>query len=113
MKRILLFSSMIALLFLAACAGGGAMQEAPASEEFYYDSSAPLPSVAQEAPADAGDGNPAESDGGDVRLANVERIVIQNADLAIVVSDVEVRMKEIQEMAEEMGGFVVSSNIYQ
>ena len=41
------------------------------------------------------------------------RIVIKNADLAIVVSDVEVRMKEIQKMAEEMGGFVVSSNLYQ
>ncbi len=42
-----------------------------------------------------------------------ERIVIKNADLAIVVSDVEGRMKDIQRMAEEMGGFVVSSNLYQ
>ncbi|MBI5823284.1 MAG: DUF4349 domain-containing protein [Chloroflexi bacterium] len=43
----------------------------------------------------------------------VERIVIKNADLAIVVSDVEGRMKNIQSMAEQMGGFVVSSNLYQ
>jgi len=43
----------------------------------------------------------------------VERIVIQNADLAIVVSDVKGRMQNIQVMAQQMGGFVVSSNIYQ
>lgn len=109
MKRIFLFSSLIALLFLAACVGGASpmMAEAPASEEFYYDSAAPLPEagvVPQEADS---------SGGGDARLANVERIVIQNADLSIVVTDVEARMKEIQQMAEEMGGFVVASNLYQ
>jgi hypothetical protein len=42
-----------------------------------------------------------------------ERLVIQNADLTIVVADVEKRMKEIEAMANSMGGFVVSSNLYQ
>ena len=45
--------------------------------------------------------------------AAVDRIVIKNADLAIVVSDVNGRMKNIQVMAEQMGGFVVSSNLYK
>ncbi|HCB01443.1 MAG TPA: hypothetical protein DEP19_03585 [Anaerolineae bacterium] len=115
MKRILLFSSLIALLFLAAC--GAAAMEAPAmSEEYYYDAAPiseslpPMPEagVAQESSADN-----SASGGGDARLTNVERIVIQNADLAIVVSDVEAQMIEIQAMAEEMGGFVVASNLYQ
>ncbi len=53
------------------------------------------------------------NDSAPVPAASVERIVIQNADLAIVVSDVEGRMKEIQLMAEQMGGFVVSSSLYQ
>jgi hypothetical protein len=48
-----------------------------------------------------------------VPAAVVERIVIKNADLAIVVSDVNGRMKNIQIMAEQMGGFVVSSNLYK
>ena len=42
-----------------------------------------------------------------------ERLVIKNADLAIVVKDPAARMKQISDLAVEMGGFVVSSNLYQ
>lgn len=75
--------------------GGGA----PAEPEFY--SSAPVP-VSEEAKV--------LMDGMDVQTQ--ERMVIQNADLAIVVADPKTRMSEIAALAEEMGGFVVSSNIY-
>ena len=60
--------------------------------------------VVDQATANSGSGVPA---------AAMERIVIKNADLAIVVSDVNGRMKNIQIMAEQMGGFVVSSNLYK
>lgn len=113
MKRILPFSIvLIATLILGAC-GSAASTEAPimADQEMGY---APMPEAlptmyteefAESAPGSGG--------GGDSRATNVERIVIQNADLSIVVADVEVRMQEIQEMAQEMGGFVVSSSLYQ
>lgn len=42
-----------------------------------------------------------------------ERFVIKNADLAIVVEDPETRMKEISDLAVAMGGYVVTSNLYQ
>jgi hypothetical protein len=42
-----------------------------------------------------------------------ERLVIENADLAIVVQDPKARMAEITALANEFGGFVVSSNLYQ
>ena len=71
------------------------MAEAPCPQQAAYDQSA------------------ASNSGSGVPAASVERIVIQNADLAIVVSDVEGRMKNIQIMAQQMGGFVVSSNLYQ
>jgi len=45
--------------------------------------------------------------------AAVERLVIQNVDMSIVVPDPKARMSEIGDMAVEMGGFVVSSNLYQ
>jgi len=42
-----------------------------------------------------------------------ERLVIENADLAIVVKDPKARMAEINNLANEFGGYVVSSNLYQ
>jgi len=44
---------------------------------------------------------------------NGTRLVIKNADLAIVVKDPKASMAEISKLAEKMGGFVVSSNLYQ
>lgn len=43
----------------------------------------------------------------------VERLVVKNASISIVVDDPEQRMQEITAMAERMGGFVVSSNLYK
>jgi hypothetical protein len=117
MKKILPFSFIvIATLILAACGssrsnvqteapmpglGGGAPAVAPDSYE--YSDALPMATA----------GAPQVQNGGGVEAATVERIVIQNADIAIVVSDVETRMRDIEEMAQQMGGFVVSSNLYQ
>jgi hypothetical protein len=43
----------------------------------------------------------------------VERIVIKNANLSIVVSDPAKSMDSISQLADEMGGYVVSANLYQ
>lgn len=119
MKRILPFSLIvITALILAAC-GGVAAAEAPA--EFYSVSPemGGAPSIAQDAalppgePAARSAEESTANSGSGVAATSVERIVIKNADLSIVVSDVEGRMKAIQKMAEKMGGFVVSSNLYQ
>src|SRR5258706_3558459 len=83
--------------FNAAPAGGGAQ----AQQAF----AAPAPSD-QVAAADG-----TSSSG--VEASSVERLVIKNADLAIVVADVDARMKAISDMAEALGGYVVSSNSYQ
>jgi hypothetical protein len=42
-----------------------------------------------------------------------DRLVIENADLAIVVKDPKARMAEINALANEFGGYVVSSNLFQ
>ena len=44
---------------------------------------------------------------------NVERMVIKNADIAIVTVDPAQSMTDIGKMAENMGGYVVESNLYQ
>ena len=81
--------------------GGGAATQAPAAIEAPAPASdAARNSLSQEGYSPAG--QPAQ-----------ERLVIENADLAIVVKDPKARMKEISDLAKEMGGFVVSSNLYQ
>src|SRR5262249_36631107 len=64
---------------------------------------------ALEAPLPASDGarNAISSEA----QAAQERLVIQNADLEIVVKDPKTRMREISDLAKQMGGFVVSSNM--
>ena len=69
---------------------------------------------AAEAPVPASDGarNAVDSYSTTGQVAQ-ERLVIENADLTIVIKDPKARMKEISDLAREMGGFVVSSNLYQ
>ena len=87
-------------------AGGG-------DPQFSYDvapAEAPMPAVdlfsAEEAERQSVDSSVVNQQGQD-------RLVIKNADLAIVVNDPEAHMQQISAMAVEMGGFVVSSNLYQ
>ena len=45
--------------------------------------------------------------------AAMERLVIRNANLVIVVEDPSASASAINELAEQMGGYVVSLNVYQ
>ena len=112
MKRFL-FTSLIATLILSACGG---MAAAPQRS---YDFAEEMPAAApMESFAEPAADYEANAVGGDNSAANfeaatVERLVIQNADLSIVVAEPESKMDEIGKMAESMGGFVVSKNVYQ
>jgi len=114
MKR-LLFIVLTATFLLSACGVGRAVAPvqqsydfggAPAAEEMMPESE-PM-----EAPATGAD-FASNTAGEGFETADVERVVIQNADLSIVVIDPEVKMDEIGQMAEDMGGFVVSKNVFQ
>jgi hypothetical protein len=113
MKRNLLFILVITALLLGACATAPAATPAPsaprslaggsAPQDFNAPAAPPQPAVKGESLANSTNttGNPAGQD----------RIVIQNADLSIVVKDPEAKMLEIGAMAQRLGGFVVSSNM--
>ena len=53
----------------------------------------------------------------DVNKASLQkeskRIIVKNANISIVVDDPSTSLNVISQMAEEMGGFVVSANLYQ
>jgi len=115
MKKILPLSFIvIATLILAAC--GSAKSESAVDRNLVEMGGAPAaPQVdSYEAmPMATASVSNQSTTANDGSAAGADRIVIQNADLSIVVSDVEGRMKNIQVMAQQMGGFVVSSNLYQ
>lgn len=114
-SRALIFL-MIAALALGACAQAAA----PTQSQTAYDESKavggamPMPAAPEaareaEAPAAA----PAYDASGVTNSQAIERIVIKNGSLTVVVTDPGVTMTTISAMAEEMNGFVVSANLYK
>jgi hypothetical protein len=107
--RILFILAIISLL-LASCAPASS----PASEARDSGSVAPEQPAMEEAPAPAGSGGfGVDADFQDQTGENGERIVIKNARLEIVVDQPDKSMETIGQLAEQMGGFVVSANLYQ
>lgn len=80
----------------------GSMRIAPAAPMAAPEAGAPAPVMDEAAVANAVPGEPAG-----------KRIVLMNADLSIVVADPTASMAFINQMATDMGGFVVSSNLYK
>lgn len=113
-KRIVLILSLLALS-LSACSAArlAAPVEEVRQEPGFGASFEVEESMEMEAPAP--EPRAAEGDFASDVTASVpaERLVIKNANLSIVVPDPAQTMDAITTMAEEMGGFVVSSNLRQ
>jgi hypothetical protein len=115
MKKRILFVLMIAALTLSACVSKAAApdqylsyQNAPSS----VGGGAPMPSAEFVAPSTVDStGNTVKTDASGAQVQ--DRLVIQNADLTIVVADPQAKLNAIIAMAKELGGFVVTSNMYQ
>jgi uncharacterized protein DUF4349 len=107
-KRILLglmLSVIVASVLLSACA------PAATKDMFYAEPPAlgmPEERVASDAAGGFGGGSVAVVD-----QVAAQRLVIRNANLSIVIDDPEAEMNAISALAERMGGFVVSSYLYQ
>lgn len=113
MKRILLVV-LISVFFLSAC-GAMAAQEAPTYSVEPARDAGGYPQALPAAPAEESykAAEPEANQAGGVEASARERLVIRNADLSIVVKDPEASMTSVSRLAERLGGFVVSSNLYQ
>ena len=114
MKKIAFFGLLILMITISACglkaasvSQNGGVPEAPVSEGLTSDYAAPE----AYAPSAAGERSLGNTDAMKAQIQ--DRMVIQNADLTIVVADPESKMTDISKLAVELGGFVVSSNQYQ
>jgi len=112
-KRLLLLS-VISMLILSSCAQAqrSAATEAPydngkSVDNYMGVAEAPMDSMAPAAEMATSGGTVASGS------APVKQMVIQNASINILVDDPIVTLSDVMKMAEEMGGFTVSSNSYQ
>ena len=116
MKKKITFLLIALVLALAACRGASApsLSEPQYAGAPSYDESgtgggategmSPLPTQMAYDPEKANTGS---------TDALQERMVIMNADLTIVIPDPQTKMEQISALAESLGGFVVSMNMYQ
>jgi len=91
-------------LLLSACASATPAPEMPAVEM----PAAPPMEAFDEGARGLADYNTSSQSTGQ----SVERMVIKNANLSIVVDDPSISLDKISAMADEMGGFVVNANLY-
>ncbi|NLF49516.1 MAG: DUF4349 domain-containing protein [Leptolinea sp.] len=112
MKRIALSLTVLVLLY-TGCAP--AASEAPAmnmpleQKSYVSNEMAPPSPMADEM---AGDWSDNQSYGGEI-ASQVDQLVIQNANLSIVVVDPLEALNSVTMMAEEMNGYIVESNVYK
>lgn len=114
MKKILLPIAVFLLassLLLSACGAGTKTVDSIEERELYVEPALGMP---DEAPAaEMGGGDFSGTVGNAVSPQSAERLVIKNASLSIVVDAPQRSMNTISALAESMGGFVVSSYLYQ
>ncbi len=109
MKRALVAILLTAATALAACG-----TYAPALRSDRPMPAATMAPAAPAMPANAESfGSGGSTQASDQSPVSADRLVIKNADLTIVVADVNARVQAISAMATSMGGFVVSANTYQ
>ncbi len=98
---------LVSILALSGCSPAAAPTQAPA-----YDQSM---GMAPGAPVEVSRESEGSASQYTTNLAaqTAERIVIKNGSLTIVVADPPKSMEAINRMAQEMGGFVVSANLYK
>jgi len=99
-----------------ALPGGYGMGGGGGGSDLYYaeaPAAAPVMLDAVGAPMEQSVNRSAVFDVAANQTVDVTRLVIKNADLAIVVKDPKADMERINKLANDLGGYVVSSNLYQ
>jgi hypothetical protein len=115
MSKKIVYSILAAMLvLLVAGCGSAARAPAPAMAPYEAASQAEEIMVAErEAVIDEGVyGSPASGSGG-ADYSDVERLIIRNGSLGVVVSDTEAALDGVNKLVKELGGYIVESNVYK
>jgi len=114
MKKRIVFVFVALALMLSAC---GVKAASTPSVELYSPGvgGAPAhePALPTQSYAGYSDAGKAPGDVSASSAALQDRLVIMNADLTIVIPDPQAKVEAISQMANNLGGFVISMNMYQ
>ncbi len=108
MIKKIAFTLVIASLLLSACAAA-----TPSARSTLPNASSGMQSSESVAPAIAPLAADKSAYAIDQTTASADRMVVKNATLSMAVDDPQKSMDNISRMAEAMGGFVVSADMYQ
>ena len=127
-KKVFVISVALFLLLLAACGSAASFEtsdslSAPAAEPFSGDTAAFDEGDFERAEEEAMSDADFVSDDGSFGVSTVgqdlniqvtqERLIIRTANMSLIVTDTEEAMATISQMAEENGGWVVNSSVFQ
>ncbi len=117
-RNAILLISLALVVVLTACGAKARSSQTPSDYVNGIAPSAPSYSGAPEAmPTQAlgydSSKGPGEGGAATGSTSAQDRLVIMNADLTVVVPDPQAKLQAISQMASNMGGFVVSMNMYQ
>jgi hypothetical protein len=101
----------IATLIALSVAGCAAAAPEPAMEVFEEEAAGiPIVEVEREVAVEEA---PAEPGSAAASYSTTERLIIRNASLSLVVPDTQAALEDINHLVDELGGYVVESNLYQ
>jgi len=106
-RRIQIICCLVAsalTLFIAGCRTAAAPEPGFAGVERQAEASA-------YSVAEVGEKHPAFAP--DTGTTDLQRLIIRNASLDLIVADTQAAMDEITRLVNELGGYVVESNVYQ
>ncbi|HZW04215.1 MAG TPA: DUF4349 domain-containing protein [Anaerolineaceae bacterium] len=118
-KRLIILALMLVAVIFSACQGAPQTANESVMPDLASDGrgasewEVPAEAPAAEPQAEEGKGYDSGAPQGAPPAASIERMVIRNAEMAIIVDDPAVALDEIVRMASEMEGYVVNSTLYQ
>lgn len=112
MKKRIVFIFAVLTLVLAACGVKTAATEAPAISSYATGGVTRDESGAPQAPLAAPENDETIKVNANVAAAQ-QRLIVMNVELSIVVADPQKKMDDINQMAQDLGGYLVSMNMSQ
>jgi hypothetical protein len=109
MRKKIVYGVIASILALVV-AGCARAASTPAPMEPY---AAPVGLVERESVVDEDGAATGASNSGAADFSSIERLIIRNASLDLVVPDTETALDEINDLTDDLGGYVVESNVYQ